>query len=43
MRLSYLLAAVLFIFALKAMASPKTARRGNLIGALGMLIAIVVR
>ncbi len=39
--LSYLLAAMLFIFALKAMASPKTARKGNLIGAIGMLIAIV--
>ena len=39
--LSYLLAAVLFIFALKAMASPRTARKGNLIGAAGMLIAIV--
>jgi NAD(P) transhydrogenase subunit beta len=40
--LSYLAAAALFIFALKAMSSPKTARRGNLLGALGMLIAIVV-
>ena len=39
--LSYLLAAVLFIFALKAMASPRTARRGNLVGAVGMLVAIV--
>jgi len=39
--LSYLLAAVLFIFALKLMASPRTARRGNLIGACGMLIAII--
>ena len=36
----YLLAAVLFVFALKAMSSHKTARRGNLIGALGMAIAI---
>ncbi|HDZ21452.1 hypothetical protein LCGC14_0124940 [marine sediment metagenome] len=39
---AYVLAAVLFVFALKAMASPKTARRGNLIGAVGMLIAIGV-
>jgi NAD(P) transhydrogenase subunit beta len=39
--LSYLAAAVLFILALKAMASPRTARRGNLTGAAGMLIAIV--
>jgi len=39
--LAYVPAAVLFIFALKAMSSPRTARRGNLIGALGMLVAIV--
>ena len=39
---AYLAAAVLFVVALKAMASPKTARRGNLIGAVGMLIAIGV-
>ncbi len=40
-RLSYLFAAILFIFALKALSSPRTARRGNLVGALGMLVAIV--
>jgi NAD(P) transhydrogenase subunit beta len=40
-RLSYLVAAILFIFALKALSSPRTARRGNLVGALGMLVAIV--
>ncbi len=39
--ISYLLAAMLFIYALKAMASPRTARRGNLVGAAGMLLAIV--
>ena len=39
--LFYLVAAILFIYALKAMASPRTARRGNLIGAFGMLLAIV--
>jgi len=39
--LVYLVAAIMFIFALKAMASPKTARRGNLLGAFGMLLAIV--
>ena len=38
---AYVVAAVLFVFALKAMASHKTARRGNLIGAIGMLIAIL--
>ncbi|MDP7289496.1 MAG: NAD(P)(+) transhydrogenase (Re/Si-specific) subunit beta [Phycisphaerae bacterium] len=39
--LAYVVSAVLFIFALKAMSSPKTARRGNMIGAIGRLIAIV--
>ena len=38
---AYVLAAVLFVFALKMMASPRSARRGNLIGAIGMLIAIL--
>jgi NAD(P) transhydrogenase subunit beta len=36
----YLLAAVLFIVGLKFLSSPRGARRGNLIAALGMLIAI---
>ena len=40
-RVAYLVAAVLFYYALKAMSSPKTARKGNLAGAVGMLIAIV--
>ena len=39
--LLYLLAAVLFILALKMMASPRSARTGNFLGAAGMLIAIV--
>jgi NAD(P) transhydrogenase subunit beta len=39
--LTYLLAAVLFIVGLKMLGSPRTARRGNAIGATGMLIAIV--
>lgn len=39
--LAYLVAAVLFIFGLKGLAHPRTAVRGNLIGALGMLIAMV--
>ena len=39
--LSYLAAAVLFIIALKAMGSHRTARRGNLAGAAGMLVAVV--
>ncbi len=37
----YLIAAVCFILALKGLSSPKTARRGNLIGAAGALIAVV--
>ncbi len=40
-QLSYVLAAVLFIFGLKMMSHPRTAVRGNLLGSLGMLIAIV--
>jgi len=39
--LAYLLAAVLFIFGLKGLTHPRTAVRGNLLGALGMLVAIV--
>ncbi|MBA4070702.1 MAG: NAD synthetase [Gemmatimonas sp.] len=42
MELSYLLAAVIFIVGLKWMASPKRARRGNALSAIGMLIAILV-
>jgi NAD(P) transhydrogenase subunit beta len=40
--LAYLVAAMLFITAFKLMAHPRTARQGNLLGAVGMLIAIVV-
>jgi NAD(P) transhydrogenase subunit beta len=39
--LAYLVAAVLFILGLKGLAHPKTAVRANLLGAVGMLIAIV--
>jgi NAD(P) transhydrogenase subunit beta len=39
--LLYLAAAVFFILALRGLSSPRTARRGNLIGALGALIAVV--
>ena len=38
----YLLAAACFILALKGLSSPRTARRGNLIGAAGALIALLV-
>jgi len=40
--LLYLLAAVAFIVGLKRLSSPRTARTGNIIGALGMLLAVVV-
>lgn len=40
--LAYLLAASLFILGLKLLSSPRTARRGNLLGALGMFIAVIV-
>lgn len=39
--LAYLVAAVLFIFGLKGLTHPRSAVRGNLLGALGMLIAVV--
>ncbi len=38
----YVLAAVLFIIGLKKLSHPKTARNGNIIASIGMLIAIVV-
>ena len=37
---AYLAAAVLFILGLKGLTSPRTARRGNLLGATGMLVAV---
>jgi NAD(P) transhydrogenase subunit beta len=39
--LAYLASAVLFILALKGLTHPRTAVRGNLFGALGMLVAIL--
>lgn len=41
-KISYLVASTLFIFGIKYLASPKTARKGNFISAVGMLIAIVI-
>lgn len=41
-QLAYLVAAVLFIVGLKAMSHPRTAVRGNLLGAAAMLLALVV-
>lgn len=40
--LVYLIASVLFIFGIKKLGSPKTARQGNQLAALGMLLAIIV-
>ena len=40
--LLYLLAGVLFIIGLRGLGSPRTARRGNLIAAVGMLVAVLV-
>jgi len=39
---AYLVAAVLFIIGLMRMSTPKTARVGNVLAAIGMLIAIVI-
>ena len=41
-QLGYLAAAVCFIIALKGLSSPRTARRGNLIGAAGAVLATVI-
>ncbi|MFN3467130.1 MAG: NAD(P)(+) transhydrogenase (Re/Si-specific) subunit beta, partial [Candidatus Brocadiales bacterium] len=40
--LAYLVSAILFILGLKGLSSPRTARLGNLLATLGMLIAIIV-
>ena len=39
--LAYLVASIFFIFALKGLSSPLTARRGNTLGIVGMAIAVV--
>ncbi len=38
---SYLLAAILFVIGLKRLSHPETARKGNLIAGLGMLLAMI--
>ena len=39
--LAYLIASICFILALKGLSSPETARRGNMFGIAGMVIAVV--
>ena len=39
---AYVISAALFIFGLRQLGSPATARRGNMISSVGMLIAVVV-
>lgn len=39
--IAYLVASVLFILALRGLSSPETARRGNMFGIIGMVIAII--
>ena len=41
LNLAYLAASVLFILGLKGLSHPRTAVRGNLLGAVGMLVAVV--
>lgn len=41
-QVGYLVAAVCFILALKGLSGPRTARRGNLIGSFGALLAVVI-
>jgi len=40
--LAYLVSGVLFIFALRGLSSPETSRRGNVLGMIGMALAVVV-
>ncbi|MBN1341041.1 MAG: NAD(P)(+) transhydrogenase (Re/Si-specific) subunit beta [Phycisphaerae bacterium] len=42
LNLVYLVASVLFIFGIKGLTHPRTAVRGNLISAVGMLLAVVI-
>jgi len=41
LEISYLVASILFIFGLKMLSHPKTARRGNILAAIGMFTAIL--
>lgn len=39
---SYLLASIFFIFSIRSLASPRTAREGNILGMVGMAVAVLV-
>ncbi len=41
LEISYLIASILFIIGLKMLSNPETARRGNILAAVGMILAIV--
>jgi H+-translocating NAD(P) transhydrogenase subunit beta len=41
-QLTYLIAAICFVLGLKGLSHPRTARRGNLTGSIGMFLAVVV-
>ena len=43
LEIAYLIASVLYIFGLKMMSDPKTAKNGNLWAAVGMTVAIVAK
>jgi len=38
----YLLTGILFIMALRGLSSPETSRRGNILGIIGMILAVLV-
>jgi len=40
--ITYLISSIFFIFGIKKLGSPKTARQGNLFAAIGMALAIIV-
>ena len=42
LEITYVIASVLFIFGLKMLSHPETARRGNFLAAIGMVLAIIV-
>ena len=41
LEISYLIASVTFVIGLRMMGNPKTARKGNLVAAAGMTLAII--